>query len=174
MIKLTHYASRKIELGKKFRSLMKTIISLKYTSLLIIVIGLCLAFTSDKTAVTVTMLTLGVCMFILNELLPRLEGKLEIGPKGLSATLSEAKLVAQKSIQSSPPATLTLPKLQIKGGTQSAEISWSGMGKSPPFKLTEAGNFSFTVEYIIPNGKKFQVSVPIEFHQTETPNKIKK
>lgn len=159
------------ELREILDKLMKAIITLKKVSLLIIFIGLCLAVLSDKSAVTITLLTLGICMFILNELLPKLEGRFEIGPNGFIGTLASARRVdnnsnaLQKHDQTSPLATLTLPELQIKGGAQSAEVSWSGMGNSPPFKLTEAGNFSLTVDYVIPNGEKFQVTVPIKFHQ---------
>lgn len=148
-------------------------LTLRRIGLGLLVAGLALAFVADKAAVTVALLTLGTCLFAFHELLPRLEGKVEIGPKGFTATLASSRVADVSASQKPPPpssevAVIKVPKLQIKSASKVAEISAVGNPGFVPVPLIEGDSLNLTMRYKTEEGQQFQIEIPVEFKEAKS------
>jgi hypothetical protein len=144
-------------------------LSLRNVGLAILGLGILLALLSDKAAVTIALLTLGLGAYALGELIPRLEGSFKLGPGGFAGTLASARPVestTQPTVQIKQLPSLTVPKMQIRSKAKLADVAWPNT-RIAPATLQEGDALNLTVDYKTPSGERFQVVLPVEFKEIQ-------
>lgn len=129
-----------------------------------------LAFFTDKTTVTIAVLTLGVCGFAFGEVLPRLKGKFELGPKGLkgtldAATVKEVKVTKPQKLKfKKPDDGLTFPELLLQADAPSLHFTLGKVGT--PMYLVDGDSLQTTVDYRTAEGEEFRVMLPLTYRNS--------